>query len=59
MTVSSPVVASAVITEGAKDHYYQSARIVRQSTAELFLKMGAKPLDQSGIQIVGLFNEQK
>jgi uncharacterized protein len=52
-------IASAVITEGAKDHYYQSARIIRQSTAELLLKLGAKPLDQSGIQIVGLFNEQK
>jgi len=52
-------IASAVITEGAKDHYYQSARIVRQSTVELLLKMGARPVDQSGIQIVGLFNEQK
>jgi ankyrin repeat protein len=51
-------IASAIITEGSKDHYDQSARIFRQSTRDLLLKMGAKPLEQSGVQIVGTFSQE-
>ena len=52
-------IASAVITEGVKVHYYQSARIVRDSTCGLLLKLGAKPLAESGIKAIGIFNEQQ
>jgi ankyrin repeat protein len=48
-------IANAVITVGSKDAYYQSSRVVRRSTAELLLKLGAKPLAESGVQILDLF----
>jgi ankyrin repeat protein len=52
-------IANALITVGSKDAYYQSSRVVRKSTADLLLKLGAKPLEQSGVQIVGLFYKQQ
>ena len=48
-------IASAVITAGSKDFYYQSSRVLRKSTADLLLKLGAKPLSESGVQIVDSF----
>ena len=51
-------IANAVITAGSKDAYYQSSRVVRKSTADLLLKLGAKPLAESGVQIFELFYKQ-
>ena len=48
-------IANAVITPGSKDAYYQSSRVVRKSTSDLLLKLGAKPLSESGVQIFDLF----
>jgi len=48
-------IANAVITVGSKDFYYQSSRVVRKSTADLLLKLGARPLAESGVQILELF----
>jgi ankyrin repeat protein len=48
-------IANAVITVKIKDYYYQSSRVVRRSTADLLLKLGATPLDKSGVQILDLF----
>ena len=44
-------IANTVITAGLKDYYYQRSQVVRKSTADLLLKLGATPLAQSGIQI--------
>ena len=51
-------IANAVITVGVKDAYYQSSRVVRKSTSDLLLKLGAKPLANSGVQILDLFYKQ-
>ena len=51
-------IANAVITVGGKDAYYQSSRVVRKSTSDLLLKLGAKPLAESGVQIRDLFYKQ-
>lgn len=51
-------IANAVITVGSKDAYYQSSRVVRKSTADLLLKLGAKPLSESGVEIFDLFYKQ-
>ena len=48
-------IANAVITVGSKDGYYQSSRVVRKSTSDLLLKLGAKPLSESGVKILDLF----
>jgi uncharacterized protein len=48
-------IANAVITAGSKDAYYQSSRVVRKSTSDLLLKLGARPLAESGVQILDLF----
>ena len=48
-------IANAVITIRSKDAYYQSSRVVRKSTSDLLLKLGATPLPQSGVQILDLF----
>ena len=45
-------IANAVITAGSKDAYYQSSRVVRKSTSDLLLKLGARPLAESGVQIL-------
>ena len=52
-------IANAVITVGSKDAYYQSSRVVRKSTSGLLLKLGARPLSQSGVQILDLFYKQQ
>ena len=51
-------IANAVITVGSKDAYYQSSRVVRKSTSDLLLKLGARPLAESGVQILDLFYKQ-
>ena len=48
-------IANAVITVRSKDAYYQSSRVVRKSTSDLLLKLGATPLAQSGVAILDLF----
>ncbi len=52
-------IANAVISVGVYDHYFQSSRIVRQSTADLLLKLGATPLADSGVQILSNFYKQQ
>jgi ankyrin repeat protein len=51
-------IANAVITVGSKDAYYQSSRVVRKSTSDLLLKLGARPLSESGVQILDVFYKQ-
>ena len=51
-------IANAVITVGSKDAYYQSSRVVRKTTSDLLLKLGARPLPESGVQILDLFYKQ-
>src|SRR5438132_1494921 len=51
-------IANAVITVGSKDAYYQSSRVVRKSTADLLVKLGAKRLAESGVQILELFDRR-
>ena len=48
-------IANAVITPRSKDFYYQSSRVLRKTTADLLLKLGATPLSQSGVQVFDLF----
>lgn len=48
-------IANAVITVRSKDAYYQSSRVVRKSTSDLLLKLGATPLAESGVEILDLF----
>jgi ankyrin repeat protein len=50
-------IASAVTTAGLKDYYYQRSQVLRQSTADLLLKLGATPLAQSGIQTRAVYKE--
>jgi len=52
-------IANAVITLGSKDAYYQSSRVVRKSTSDLLLKLGARPLSESGVQIFDRFYKQQ
>jgi ankyrin repeat protein len=51
-------IANAVITVGSKDAYYQSSRVVRRSTSDLLLKLGARPVTESGVQVLDLFYKQ-
>jgi ankyrin repeat protein len=48
-------IANAVITVGSQYAYYQSSRVIRRSTSDLLLKLGAKPLSDSGVQVLELF----
>jgi ankyrin repeat protein len=52
-------IADAVITVGIKDYYYQSSRVVRKSTSDLLLKLGATPLEKSGVQVLDLFYKER
>ncbi len=52
-------IANALITVGSKDAYYQSSRVVRKSTSELLLTLGARPLPESGVQIFDRFYKQQ
>jgi hypothetical protein len=36
----------------------QSSRVVRKTTSDLLLKLGARPLSESGVQILDLFYKQ-
>jgi ankyrin repeat protein len=49
-------IASAVTTAGLKDYYYQRSQVLRKSTVDLLLKLGATPLAQSGVQIRSFAN---
>lgn len=51
-------IANAVITVGSKDAYYQSSRVVRKSTSDLLLTLGARPLTESDVRILDLFYKQ-
>jgi uncharacterized protein len=42
-------VAYAIVTEGLKNAYYQTARSLHRDSAELLLRLGATPLERSGI----------
>jgi hypothetical protein len=44
-------IASAVATAGLKEYYYQRSQVLRKSTVDLLLKLGATPLDRSGVQL--------
>jgi uncharacterized protein len=46
-------IAYAIVTKDLGDAYYQTARVFRQDTADLLLKLGATPLEQSGVVSVG------
>jgi len=41
----------AVVTQGLGDAYYQAPRYVRRDTADNLLKLGATPLDKSGVVV--------
>jgi uncharacterized protein len=45
-------IAFAIITKGMGDAYYQTPRVFRRDTADLLLKLGAIPLDRSGVVAV-------
>jgi uncharacterized protein len=45
-------IAYAIVTEGMGDNYNQTPRIFRKDTAELFLSLGAIPINASGVKVV-------
>ena len=45
-------IAYAVVTEGLGDKREQSPRVLRKSTSDLLLKLGATPLAASGVKRV-------
>jgi len=51
-------IASSIITVRSNNAYYQSSRIVRKSTVDLLLKLGARPLAESGVEVLGRFYTQ-
>jgi len=42
-------IAYGILTKGLGDAFYQGARVYRQDTAELLLKLGATPIKDSGV----------
>jgi ankyrin repeat protein len=42
-------IAYGILTKELGDNFYQGARVYRQDTADLLLKLGATPLEQSGV----------
>jgi hypothetical protein len=42
-------IAYGILTKDLGDAFYQGARTVRLDTADLLLKLGATPLEQSGV----------
>jgi ankyrin repeat protein len=42
-------IASGILTKDLGDNFYQGSRVYRKDTAELLLKLGATPLEQSGV----------
>ena len=51
-------IASSAITVGVRDYYDLSPRILRPTTRDLLLKLGAKSLADSGVKIQELFYKQ-
>jgi ankyrin repeat protein len=45
-------VSYALVTKGLVNAYYQTARSLHRDTAELLLKLGATPIERSGIVVV-------
>jgi ankyrin repeat protein len=45
-------IANAVVTKGLGGAYYQTPRNLKRDTSDLLLKLGALPLDKSGIIVV-------
>jgi uncharacterized protein len=45
-------IAYGILTKDLGDAFYQGSRVYRQDTADLLLKLGATPLEQSGVVIV-------
>jgi hypothetical protein len=45
-------IANAIVTKGLGAAYYQTARTFHRDTAELLLKLGATPLERSGVVAV-------
>ena len=50
-------ISYAVITEGIGAAYYQVPRVYRKQTADLLLKLGATPLEKSGVK--GMMQQAK
>ena len=44
-------ISLSIITEGIGAAYYQTPRIYRKETADLLLKLGATPLERSGVKV--------
>jgi ankyrin repeat protein len=42
-------ISNTIITQEVSSHGYQAPRIFRRETANLLLRLGATPLDQSGV----------
>ena len=42
-------ISYAIITRDIGDAYYQTPRVFRRDTADLLLKLGATPVDRSGV----------
>jgi ankyrin repeat protein len=45
-------ISYALVTKGLVNAYYQTARSLHRDTAELLLKLGATPIERSGIVVV-------
>jgi ankyrin repeat protein len=45
-------ISYALVTKGLVNAYYQTARSLHRETAELLLKLGATPLERSGVVVV-------
>jgi ankyrin repeat protein len=45
-------ISYALVTKGLGGNYYQTARSLHRDTAELLLKLGATPIERSGVVVV-------
>jgi hypothetical protein len=45
-------IANAIVTRGLGNAYYQTPRALRRDTADLLLRLGATPLERSGVVAV-------
>ena len=46
-------IANAIVTRDLGKSYYQTPRSLKRETAELLIKLGATPIDKSGVIVVG------
>ena len=46
-------ISNAIVTRDLGKAYYQTARSFKRETSELLLRLGATPLDRSGVVVVG------